>query len=233
MSHLHPQCPSGHPIRYKYSKSDKPIDDLLIISFWEWCTYKHYFRGILNWNGYNEPTMVIDRIVNLLHYMRKIDRGLPAQIVTNDDKFQSDEFEIIKRSRYGAGGTRLCDDRRPQFDNRLAAAIGGEGKPYSQMAPFGRCVRGMGWEVMIDYYGNWCLCCADFSCEEAFGNIWKDDWDEIYEIASEKYRKICWTNEAEYNALPRLCRACLSVNPSLHLREDIDIIRAWPERKKR
>jgi hypothetical protein len=231
MAELHTLCPSANPIRYKYSTSKKPITDDLIFDFWKWCTEKHYFRGILNWNGYNEPSLVINRIHGLLRRMRKIDPGLPSQLVTNDDNFQSDEFEIIKRSRYGEGGTRLCDDRRPQFDNRLLAALQGEGKPYTRMAPFGRCVRGMGWEIIIDYYGNWVMCCADFSCENSFGNIWKDDWEGIYQIACAQYSAIRWTNEIEYYKLPRLCRACLSVNPSLHIREDIDIIRAWPEGK--
>jgi hypothetical protein len=231
LAHLHKMCPSGHPIRYKYSRSTKPITDELIIDFWRWCVEKHYFRGILSFSSYNEPTLALDRIVKLLHKMREMDPGLPAQIVTNNDNFESDEFEIIKKSRYDNSGGRECDDRRPSFDNRLAAAIGGEGKPYSQIGKMGRCVRGMGWELLVDQFSNWCNCCADFSCELAFGNLWIDDWEDLFEKASAQYQKIRWTNEQEYNALPRLCRACLDVNPSLHIREDLDIIRAWPENK--
>jgi hypothetical protein len=231
MAHLHPMCPSASPERYRFSRSTRPITDDLIFDFWRWCTEKHGFRGILNYNGYNEPSLVIVRIHALLQRMRALDPFLPAQLVTNKDNFQSSAFDIIKRSRYSEGGARLCDDRRPQFDNRLSTAYG-EGKPYSQMAPFGRCVRGLGWEIMIDHYANWCLCCNDFRCEEAFGNLWLDDWDELYRIGEAKAKTIRWTNEAEYCALPRMCRSCLDLNPSLHLREDIDIIRAWPERNE-
>lgn len=229
LASVHPLCPSGNPIRYKYGKQEKTITDDLMIEFWLWCRDKHYFRGIWNFCGHNEPTLVIERIHNLLVRARTIDPGLPAQLVTNKENFvdQWDDFDIIKRSRYREGGVRLCDDRRPSFDGRLAAALGGEGKPYAQMSPWGRCIRGAGWEILVDVWGNWCNCCADFSCELAFGNLWTDNWEEMFKMASERYRSMKWHDEASYNALPRLCRACLDVNPTLHLREDLDIIRGW------
>jgi hypothetical protein len=223
-------CPNVHSDRYRWSKSPKPITDDLIFEFWKWCREKHYFRGLVNWNGMNEPTLVLDRIYKLMERMRAVDPGQPIQIVTNNERIELPGFDVVKRSRYRKQ-TRLCDDGKQEFDNRLAA-LEGEGLAYDQVIPFGRCLRGMGWEIIIDFYGNWLLCCNDWRNEESFGSICEEDWETIYQRWEAKARTMHWTSEEEYNALPRMCRACLFVNPSMHFREDIDILRRLPEGRR-
>jgi hypothetical protein len=85
--------------------------------------------------------------------------------------------------------------------------------------------------LIIGFHGEWHLCCADWTCEESVGSICIDDWDALYYRWKEKARRIKWSNEGEYNALPRLCRSCLDINPSLHFREDVDLIRRLPPQK--
>jgi hypothetical protein len=118
------------------------------------------------------------------------------------------EFDIVNVSEYENGA---------QLDKRIQSAEG-EGKPYSEMPPVGKCGRGLGWEIPIDNFGNWCLCCNDWRCEESFGSIMTSPWELPYARYLAKRRQIRWNDEASYNGLPRMCRACLDVNPSLSKR---------------
>lgn len=232
MGKIHSRCPNMHPDRFRYGKSKIPLSSDAIFEFWKWGTAKHGFRGICNMSWYGEPTLALDQIRSLIARIKSVDPMQPFQIVTNreDGDFEK-EFDIVKRSHYRSL-TRLCDDGKPDFDNRTLS-IQGEGKPYSSQPPFGHCLRGLGWEIGIDYYGSWCLCCADFTNEESVGSIMTDNWDQLYERWKAKASRIRWTNEEEYNALPRLCRSCLDVNPSLHFREDVDLIRRLPRQKEK
>jgi len=209
-------CPNLHPERYIFSKSDKPITSNLIFKFWRWCVEVHHFRGIINWNGYNEPSLVIDQINEIIRRVRAIDPWQPFQIVTNNPTMEFPNFDLVKRSLYnGDGISRDCNDTYGGLDNRIAS-IRGEGKPYSKMTKHGRCIRGCGFAIEIDYYGNWNLCCNDWRCEESCGNIHEDDWEALYlRWKGKSHTK--WTCEEEYNKLPRLCRACMDVVPSISL----------------
>jgi len=129
----------------------------------------------------------------------------PFQLTTNS-RPNVDGFDIVKFSDYANGA---------QLDNRIATATG-EGKPYHEMPSRGWCGRGLGWECLIDYYGNWNLCCNDWRCEEAVGSIMAEPFEELYQRWKTKARTIRWDTEESYRALPRMCRACLDVNPSLH-----------------
>lgn len=202
-----------------------------MFDFWKWCREKHHFYGVCNMSNYGEPTLAIDQIRDLMRRIREVDPRQPFQLVTNREdhpEFEA-EFDIVKRSRYRAL-IRLCLDGKPEMDNRTLATTG-EGRPYSEAWPQGHCLRGLGWELIVDFYGNVAMCCADFSNECSSGSICIDNWDEIYDRWKARSRTIRWSNEAEYNALPRLCRACLDVNPSLHFREDVDLIRRLPPQR--
>jgi hypothetical protein len=182
------------------------MTDKQILNFWEWCGTKE-FSGIVLWNSYNEPTLALSRIRRLMQQMRQVDHGQPFQITTNS-RPDVEGFDIVAFTDYAGGA---------QLDNRIATATG-EGLPYADMPPIGRCGRGLAWEVLIDFWGNWNLCCNDWRCEEAVGNIQKDDWEEMYVRWKEKGRTIQWNNKTQYQALPRMCRACLDKNPSLSKR---------------
>jgi hypothetical protein len=206
------KCPISHPWRYKFSTSTKPISDDLIVEFWRWCR-RHDFRGIVMWHMYNEPTLVLDRIRNLMTRMKEEDPGQPFQITTNSTP-NIPGFDIVKFSDYRE--STLSHNGRDKLDNRIASAEG-EGKPYSEVEPVGWCGRGLGWELDIDYYGNWCLCCNDWRCEESVGNIHEEEWEVLYERFKAKSERIRWHDEESYNALPRMCRSCMAVNPALRV----------------
>jgi len=194
------ECPISHPDRYKYSTSEISISDSHILKFWRWCKGKG-FRGIILWHMYNEPVLVIDRIRELMKIMKKEDSFQPFQMTTSIKGDYSD-FDIVKISDY-EHGTEL--DRRIETNE-------GEGKSYGEMPKTGLCGRGKGFELQIDYYGNWCLCCGDWTCEESVGSICNTDWDVLYNRWNKKRKAIQWHDEESYNALPRLCRSCLDKN---------------------
>ncbi len=204
------KCPIAHPERYRWSASKRSIDDDLIFDFWAWARQEKHFRGIVMFNSYNEPTLSIERIRVLKARMLIVDPWQPFQITTNSD-MPLDDFDIVARSHYGGPHYRGSS---ATLDNRMASAKG-EGKPYREMKPVGRCGRGLGWEVLIDYFGNWCLCCNDWRNEESFGSIVNTSWETLYKDWTERRSGIKWETEAEYKDLPRMCRACLDVNPAL------------------
>ena len=206
MTAAHPLCPINDPERYRFGDSSEPLSDELIVQFWRWARFTMDFRGIILWHGYSEPTLVLPRIYALMDRMRDADPGQPFHLFTNSTR-PVQGFDLIKRTRYGPGGKDL-DARRE--------TVTGEGKPYAEMQAEGWCGRGWGWEVWIDHHGNWNLCCNDWRCEESVGNIRQDDWTELLMRYHAKATQLRWHDEPSYQALPRLCRACLDKNPNLH-----------------
>ena len=197
------RCPIGHPERYKFSTSNIIISDSIILDFWRWCRTKG-FRGIILWHMYNEPILVLPRIRVLKQQIKIEDPFQPFQLTTSIKGDYSD-FDIVKISDYEGGA---------QLDNRIETNTG-EGKLYSEMSERGWCGRGSGWEILIDNFGNWCLSCGDWRCEEAIGSICNTDWEILYTRWMEKRARIRWYDEGTYRALPRMCRACLDKNPTL------------------
>jgi hypothetical protein len=203
------KCPIAHPERYAYSCSLLELTDEVILDLYAFCL-RNGFRGIVMWHMYNEPVLVINRIRMLMDIMVQIVPNQAFQLTTSIPGDYSD-FAIVKFSDYEHGA---------ELDNRVATAEG-VGKPYSQMPKSGACGRGLGWEIPIDNFGNWCLCCNDWRCEGSFGSIMTHNWDELLERYYSLREHIRWNDEKTYNALPRMCRACLDKNPSLSKRGGI------------
>jgi len=203
------QCPISHPERYLYSSSHTPLRDEEVIEFWKWAR-SIGFRGIVMWHMYNEPMFVIRRIRRLMDEMKAVDPFQPFQMTTST-RPDVQGFEIVHYSDYTNGA---------QLDQRILTAEGA-GKPYALMPKVGMCARGRGWEIPIDYYGNWCLCCNDWRCEESVGNIHDEPFHVLQGRWMEKRYTIRWNSEKEYNELPRMCRACLDKNPTLAKRGGI------------
>ncbi len=153
------------------------------------------------WHMYNEPVLVLDRIRNLMKIMKNQDPFQPFQMTTSV-LGEYPDFDIVKISDYSTDFG---------LDNRIETNHG-EGKPYKNMPQSGLCGRGKGFEIQIDYFGNWCLCCGDWTCEESVGSICNTNWEVLYERWEKKRNTIQWHDEKTYNALPRLCRSCLEKN---------------------
>lgn len=193
------KCPIRHPMRYRRSVERRPIHPDLIIRFWEWARFTKHFDGVVNWNLYNEPSLAIDAIRTCMAAMRSRHPGQRFLIITNSNK-PFDDADQVLRTQYGKdGGLHLLDDRMK--------AESGDG---NYQGP-GCCHRGLGFEVVIDHYGNWCLCCNDWQNELSLGNIHTDDADSLYLKWKVSMRLYRWTDESQFNALPRWCRRCLSV----------------------
>jgi hypothetical protein len=202
------RCPNSHPHRYINSKSTEPLTDKMVIGFYRWCKEKHNFRGIVNWNGYNEPSLAWEHISDLMRQMRMIDPVQPFQIVTNNLTMDFPGVDIVTRSYYAQEPLPL--------DNRVQA-IYGEGLPYEQAYSWGQCARGQGWEIVIDYYGNWLLCCNDWRNEESFGCIYDSDLELLFKAWKAKGSTIKWWDKDTWDGLPRMCRSCISTNPKLFM----------------
>lgn len=197
------KCPISHVERYKFSTSCTSINDPIIIGFWRWCRKKG-FRGIVLWHMYNEPVLSLPRVLGLMKIMKEEDNFQPFQLTTSIEGDYKD-FDIVKFSDYKNG---------VQLDDRILTNEG-EGKNYNQMPQKGWCARGLGWEIPIDNFGNWCLCCNDWRCEEAIGNIFDTDWEFLYMRYKAKKKRFRWHDSQSYYNMPRMCRACLDKNPSL------------------
>jgi hypothetical protein len=201
---VHTKCPNSHPDRYRYGYTEKKIDNDLILDFWRWAQTR-YFRGIVMFHGYCEPTLEIKRIRDLMVRMRQEDPGQPFQLFSSNDKHFSG-FDLFKFTNYKNG---------KELDDRILT-VNGAGKPYGEMQKSGWCGRCYGWELFIDYHGNWNLCCNDWRNEESVGNLFKDDWDRMFLKFLHKSKNIRWDDERSYLSLPRMCRSCLDKNPGLH-----------------
>lgn len=217
---VHPQCPIGHPERYKFGDTSQHLTAGSIFKFWRWARASRNFRGIILWHSYNEPTLAISLIRECMKQIKSVDPYQPFHLFTNvPPNSRPDlipEFDIITYSDYDPHSPDYSKRVGSKLDDRISNRTG-EGKPYSAVKPTGWCGRGFGWELLIDYHGNWNLCCSDWRGEEAVGNILVDsDWSSMLARYEDKARNIRWHDEASYNALPRLCRACMDVTPNLH-----------------
>ena len=201
------KCPIAHKDRYLYSDSDTAITDTLVLNFYHWLHTVRKFDGVVGWTLYNEPTLVLNRIRYMMAHMKRMRPEQRFRLTTNKPDVPG--FDEYCFSNYGKGNGA-------QLDNRMFIDTG-DGKPYGEVKPRGRCRRGMGWEVIIDYFGNWCLCCGDWRNEESIGNIWGGVWDVLYEKWDAKRQTIRWSDQQSYDALPRMCRSCIDKAPRMVL----------------
>jgi len=200
----HPKCPIGHPERYRFGKQEAPLTDGLIMDFWRWCRERD-FRGIVLWHWYSEPALVLPRLRSLMREMRAEDPGQPFQLFTARKDLDLSDFDLIKITDY---------ESDKELDDRIAAAfVEGDATPHQ---PAGWCGRGWGWELLVDHYANWCLCCNDWRAEESVGNLWRDDWSEMLRRYHAKATHLRWHDQDSWEALPRMCRSCMRGNFSLH-----------------
>lgn len=205
MAHVHPKCPVSDEERYKFGDRSHVLTNDDIVEFWWWCR-RRGFTGSVLWHLYNEPTLVLERIRALQLAMHNIVPDQHFHIWTNSP-VRLVGFHHVQHTNYAVVRPDDLDNRR--------ASTSGEGRPYADMQPSGRCGRSFGWEVIIDYHGNWLLCCNDWRCEESSGNILiGEPWCDILARFTAK-SEIAWSDAQSYAALPRMCRSCMDVNPNL------------------
>lgn len=208
LSSIHTKCPTSHRERFRFGDLTQTLTPTMAHQFWRWARYDKGFRGIVMFGGYCEPALYLRDIFATMDLIKRDDHDQPFRIYTSrrPSREMEEQFEMVRWTDYS---------HNPQLDDRLLT-IEGEGKSYEEMPPHGWCGHGFGWELPIDYYGNWLMCCNDWRCEEAFGNIHTNDWNKMLDAYEMKARFLQWEDKESYDSLPRLCRACLEKNPGLH-----------------
>ena len=207
LASVHRRCPVSDPERFMFGETDYVLTDSLILAFWQFCV-KEGFRGVVLWHLYNEPTAELARIRRLLTAMRGEVPSQRTHLWTNSPGAVGlPEFDHVQLTDY-----RVV--RPEELDNRRASTRG-EGAAYDKVAKSGSCGRGFGWEIIVDFHANWLLCCNDWRCEQAIGNLVGSVWDLLLE-KYEREAQIKWDSRKSYEALPRMCRSCIEVNPNLH-----------------
>lgn len=208
LADLHPRCAVSDPERYMFGQTDQRLDDQTILEFWRWAR-THGFDGIMNWHLYNEPMPELPRIKALVAKMRAVHPDQRVHLwsgLSAAKREQGTTFDLVVHTDYRLVPPGALDNRR--------ASTTGEGD-YDHAPRESVCTRAADFELIIDNHGNWLKCCNDWRCEEAVGNIFTETWDTLLE----KYAlqpKIAWHNVETWAQLPRMCRACVTVNSNLH-----------------
>lgn len=205
LASVHEKCPCGHAERYRFGQTSRALTDEIVVRFWVWARVRG-FRGLVMLQGYSEPTLALDRVCAVRDKIKRIDPMQAFCLYTNNPRANLTGFDLVKRTDYTGTGKEL--------DNRVVPAIAdGNDTPHQ---PAGYCGRGWGWEILIDHYGNWNLCCGDWRCEESVGNIFTDDWADLLRRYEHKATRLHWHDVESWRGLPRLCRACMTFNFDLH-----------------
>lgn len=208
LAQIHPRCPVSDPDRYLYGPTDRVLDDDSIVSFWRW-TRVQGFNGVILWHLYNEPALSLDRITSVMARMRQENPTLRSHLWTAVPSVKRDQSHLFEH-------IELTDYRvvRPDDLDRRRFARGSEGD-YARSHATGCCTRDKDWELIIDNHGNWLACCSDWQAEGSVGNIFRHEWSDLlcaYEVRS----RIEWRDRETFEALPRMCRGCITDNPLLH-----------------
>lgn len=207
LARLHEKCPVSDPERYLFGQHERRIDDELVLGFWRRMRQLG-FRGTVLWHLYNEPSKENARIQGLMATMRAEAPNQTFHLWTNNHT-QFEGYDFIKLTDYRVVRPSDLDDRR--------RTTKGEGDWHTVRArePRGGCSRAENWEFIVDNRGNVLMCCNDWRCEGSFGCLFTEDWDTVIGKWQAK-AAIEWTDRASFEALPRICRACVTYNPNLH-----------------
>lgn len=208
LADLHPKCPVSDPERFKFGRQDYFLSDALIGAFWQWAVQEHGFRGVVLWHLYNEPAAENERIQKLVAWMRQLQPDQRTHLWTGKrGAAQLPGYDHVELTDYAIVRPDDLDNRR--------MTIFGNGN-YDRVPSHGVCTRSFPYEIILDYHCNWILCCNDWRAEESVGNIAAiEGWDTLLDVYEQKAR-IHWSDKNSYEALPRMCRSCVELNPTLH-----------------
>jgi hypothetical protein len=205
LTKVHDKCPINDPERYKFGNTQYELDEDIIHAFWTVCVSRG-FRGIVLWHLYNEPTQKLVEIQRMLARMRKDIPDQRSHLWTNSPNAKPEGFDHIELTDYRVIRPQELDSRR--------TTVEGEGD-YTLAPQNGVCGRSKNWEIIIDFHGNWITCCNDWRCEGSLGNLFTHPWTQLFQ-AYEKRAVVQWGNETSFNAMSRMCRACVTYNTNLH-----------------
>jgi glycosyltransferase involved in cell wall biosynthesis len=160
-------------------REGRPLKDEEIISAARIAYERHGFRGFIGWHYYNEPTLLIDRVLGLMEQIRKVVPQSRFVLWTNGISRPTDPrvslFEQVWVTDYRGDAAQVRQHYEKlgviqtftvdnDLDNRIAETKSNPIKTGN------RCLRPFT-ELIFDNCGGAHLCCYDWRREVNLGNL--------------------------------------------------------------
>ena len=195
LSHKHPWCPSNNIERYQ-DATTPPATNEHFLSFLDSIILRG-FKGLVAYHYYNEPCLVKERCEKMADAIHA--RKLKTLLWTNGTLPLARGANYVFRTEYEKDGKGKIVPFRP--DDRLRIY---EASPVKKGMP---CYRPSILEIIVNYFGDLRLCCADWKGMTHIGNIQTDPHEIIFER---------WESAAEAAQKGELevCKLCCGLKKS-------------------
>jgi hypothetical protein len=200
------KCPITIPERYDAVDTHHALTDDEIVSN-ILTAYSHGFRGMTSWHSYCEPLLYLDRIEKIV---AKVNEHIPQQhlLWTNGtliEKIDPQRLKIFSKiiiSNYQKKNWDFLKGIVPDL-KILRGHL--DDRVTKKRKTRKRCLR-LFTEMIIDYYGNYRICCGDFMGTSLSLNTIKDGFDTIIHKHQE-LRSLISIEPQPYN-VPNICKTC-------------------------
>ena len=183
----HTRCPSSDLERWARVDTSRKLSDPLVVETARRAYHDHNFRGLVGFHYYNEPTLVYDRLLFLIHRIREVVPWAGFVLWTNGTRLHPGMEELDVWAQIWITNYRNQDWGWLHGNGPRVTVLGGglDGRrgraPHSAKA----CLR-MFNELIFDFYGNARICCMDWRGEAPIGNL----HDEPLHVILERFRAI-------------------------------------------
>lgn len=210
MREIHPLCPIHGIDIYALMDKRKKMEDEVILDNIK-ISYENGFNGFLNWFFYNEPLLEIDRLERISKGVYKINPNAKNVLWTNGslignhvDPDRLSIFTHVFISNYAKKRWSELKSKHPnvtllsgKLDNRMTSG------PENHSG-----CRNMNGEIIIDFYGNWRMCCIDFYGTSVKMNVHTDGFQSIIDEWRRLSNLVAQTPQPD--SVPKICGYCRS-----------------------
>ena len=208
MVSTHPLCPIHSVDIYASVDKRKKMEDEVILDNVK-IAYDNGFRGYLNWIFYNEPLLDIDRLERISKGVYKINPNAKNLLWTNGsligDHVHPDRLSIFTHIFISNYARKAWLGLRKQHPNVTTLS----GKFDERMMPgpenHSGCRNILG-EIIIDYYGNWRMCCVDFNGTSVKMNVHTVGFQSIIDEWRRLSNLVVQTPQPD--SVPKICGHC-------------------------
>lgn len=162
-AHRH-RCPIARDDRYSLLDTTTPMSDDVIIDNIR-TVYNRGFKGLYAWHFYCEPLLYLDRLEGLHERIRSVDPGAKELLWTNGVLINNGVEAARLRYFHKINITRHVELDYDAICRQLPQAKVISGRLDRRLTPTAHHTipcRRIFREVVVDYYGNWRLCCGDW-----------------------------------------------------------------------